>query len=280
MLSHCAVCQGPTNLEPKTDSVCQNSQGSTASTSPYSVVGDSTGPVAPAARPREDPSMLLERRCPFLKDGLILSESELQNIDQSRSSVRDEEKEHHIMDDYERQEVAEKPSAVLGKGSNGKVLLVRHKTTRRLFAMKVISLAPTSAAANSDPKCREHVLRNVEREIDFHRKLLHENVVRLYEYSREGSEVYILLEYVKKGTLFQHIERKGRLTENEAFFIFTQVCAALHFLHSNGMIHRDIKPENMLVGENDVVKICDFGCCTHFDSESTKRHAFLPLHYK
>ena len=57
------------------------------------------------------------------------------------------------------------------------------------------------------------------------------------------------------------IKKKKYLKEDEAFYFFIQACAAIYFLHSNGLIHRDIKPENMLIGENLTLKICDFGWC-------------------
>jgi serine/threonine protein kinase len=51
------------------------------------------------------------------------------------------------------------------------------------------------------------------------------------------------------------------LSENESFYIFIQVLNAINFLHENDLIYRDIKPENILMFENNVVKLCDFGWC-------------------
>lgn len=206
--------------------------------------------------PTPCPGLDLEKKCPFLKDGIILSDSELQNLDQCRP-----EQQHRLMDSYEPILKANSGSAELGKGANGRVLLVRHRRNHRLFAMKIVSLAPNAAVA----------WKRVEREISFHRRLIHENVVRLHEFSREGQQVYILLDYAEKGTLLQYMRSKGGISEYDAFSVFTQVCSAVHFLHSNGIMHRDIKPENLLVAEGDVVKLCDFGCCARQGDASATR---------
>jgi len=49
------------------------------------------------------------------------------------------------------------------------------------------------------------------------------------------------------------------LTEDEAFYFFIQTVAGIYFLHKHGFIHRDLKPENLVVGEGEILKICDFG---------------------
>ena len=87
------------------------------------------------------------------------------------------------------------------------------------------------------------------------------NIVRLYTSLEDQQYIYLILEYVKQGNLFFIIRSKPEnLTEDEAFYFFIQTVAGIYFLH-NGFIHRDLKPENLLVGEKNVLKICDFGWC-------------------
>lgn len=104
------------------------------------------------------------------------------------------------------------------------------------------------------------------KEVEIHKRLHHENIVRLYNYFEDKKYLYLILEYAPKGSLFTLIRKKKFLSEDEAFFFFIQSCAGIYFLHSNGLIHRDIKPENMLIGTNHQLKICDFGWCVAFDN--------------
>jgi serine/threonine protein kinase len=97
--------------------------------------------------------------------------------------------------------------------------------------------------------------------------------VRLYTSIEDDKYIYLILEYASKGNLFYLIRNKKTLTEDEAFYFFIQTCAGIYFLHKNGFIHRDIKPENLLLGEDNILKICDFGWCVHAD-DRTERSTF------
>ena len=108
------------------------------------------------------------------------------------------------------------------------------------------------------------------REVEIHKRIIHENIVRLYNHFEDEKNLYLILEYASKGTLFHLIRSKKQLTEDEAFYFFIQTCAGIYFLHENKMIHRDIKPENLLIGENQMLKICDFGWCVKAESETRK----------
>jgi serine/threonine protein kinase len=99
------------------------------------------------------------------------------------------------------------------------------------------------------------------REVEIHKRLKHENIIRLYASAEDDKYLYLFLEYASKGNLFYLIRSKKVLTEDEAFYFFIQTCAGIYFLHKNGFIHRDIKPENLLLSEDNTLKICDFGWC-------------------
>ena len=111
-------------------------------------------------------------------------------------------------------------------------------------------------------------MATLEKEVDIHRKLLHENILRVLDYASDENKVCIVCEYATKGTLFKYIKEKKCLTENEAFSIFTQVCGALHFLHKRGIVHRDLKPENFLIFESGLVKISNFVCSVQFKEDA------------
>ena len=97
------------------------------------------------------------------------------------------------------------------------------------------------------------------------KKLYHENIVRLFTDLEDSKYVYLILEYVPQGNLFYIIKRQKMMNEDTAFYYFIQTVAGIYFLHKNGFIHRDIKPENLLVGDNNILKICDFGWCVEVD---------------
>lgn len=149
---------------------------------------------------------------------------------------------------------------VLGTGAFGEVLLAINKIDSQLYAIKQIDLSKTKSSATA----RSLVMR----EINIHRRLSHENIVKLYSSYEEGNKIYLILEYVNKGNLYHLINSNKGLSEEKAFKYFIQVVYAVYFLHENKLIHRDIKPENILIGDKDEAKLCDFGWCIESDPSS------------
>lgn len=146
---------------------------------------------------------------------------------------------------------------VLGAGAFGDVYLLKNKLDGKFYAVKEMQKEKILDAGAK--------LDIVKREIDIHRRLVHENIVRLYSYHEDEEMYYLILEYANSGTLFQLIKKSKGMEENYAFKYFIQTCAAVHFLHEQKLIHRDIKPENLLLNENDNVKLCDFGWCIELE---------------
>lgn len=144
---------------------------------------------------------------------------------------------------------------VLGNGAFGSVYLVRHKKTGKLYGMKQMHKITLKNLLD------DSVIR---REAYIHIMLSHENICKLYAYREDNDYFYMIMEYESNGNLFTEIQKskKGGLSEEKAYEYFIQVCSAIHFLHSNGIIHRDIKPENSLLDANNKIKICDFGWTT------------------
>jgi len=144
----------------------------------------------------------------------------------------------------------------LGKGSFGVVRRVRLRRgpANDLFALKSMQ---KREVMDSD------LVDQVEREIAFQSCMQHENVLRLYKHFEDAEAVYLLLEFCAKGELYQLLRtRRGRrFTETVAQHYFVQVTRGLRYLHSQQIVHRDLKPENLLVNQDDVLKIADFGWC-------------------
>ena len=139
----------------------------------------------------------------------------------------------------------------LGIGSYGRVYLVTNKFNNKKYALKVIN---KNKLMQIYADCRL-----VHNEVELHSKLNHPNIIKLYNMKETENEIQILLEYAQNGNLFDIIQKNNGLDELKAFEYFIQIVNAVYFLHQNNIIHRDIKPENILIGENDVLKLCDFG---------------------
>jgi len=139
----------------------------------------------------------------------------------------------------------------LGTGSYGHVYLVTHNISQKKYALKVINKRKLMQTyGNCDL---------IHNEIEIHSKLKHPNIIRLYNILETDEEINILLEYAEKGNLYSLIKKENGFSEITAYKYFIQMVNAVYFLHRNNIIHRDIKPENILIGDNDLLKLCDFG---------------------
>ncbi|KAI8598359.1 kinase-like domain-containing protein [Dissophora ornata] len=139
----------------------------------------------------------------------------------------------------------------LGKGSSGCVKLARHRKTNEQAAVKIISKA---SLVN-----RAAVHRGIEREIAIMKLINHPHVIRLYDVYETEKELFLVMEYVSGGELFEYLVNKGRLDETEALRFFQQIIVGLAFCHKRKICHRDLKPENLLLDDRMNVKIADFG---------------------
>ncbi|XP_074564300.1 serine/threonine protein kinase OSK1-like [Curcuma longa] len=88
---------------------------------------------------------------------------------------------------------------------------------------------------------------------------MHPHIIRMYEAIETNSNIYIVMEYVKSGTLFEYIVNKGMLQEDEARLFFQQIISGVEYCHRNMVVHRDLKPENLLLYSKCHIKIADFG---------------------
>lgn len=87
----------------------------------------------------------------------------------------------------------------------------------------------------------------------------HPNVLKLFEVMASKTKIYIVLEFVDGGELFDKIAKHGRLKEEEARTYFQQLINAVDYCHSRGVFHRDLKPENLLLDSYGYLKVSDFG---------------------
>lgn len=98
----------------------------------------------------------------------------------------------------------------------------------------------------------------VTQEIKIHAFLNHPNIVQFYGVFNDDKYIYMILEYLESGTLFDYLGDKHYLEEKEAVVFLRQICLAVKYLHNKGIAHRDIKPENIIISYG-LAKLCDFG---------------------
>ncbi|XP_074513576.1 serine/threonine-protein kinase BRSK2-like isoform X11 [Sebastes fasciatus] len=137
----------------------------------------------------------------------------------------------------------------LGKGQTGLVKLGIHCVTCQKVAIKIVNRE----------KLSETVLMKVEREIAILKLIEHPHVLKLHDVYENKKYLYLVLEHVSGGELFDYLVKKGRLTPKEARKFFRQIISALDFCHSHSICHRDLKPENLLLDEKNNIRIADFG---------------------
>ncbi|OEL22878.1 Serine/threonine-protein kinase SAPK9 [Dichanthelium oligosanthes] len=136
----------------------------------------------------------------------------------------------------------------IGAGNFGVALLMRHRATGDLVAIKYIQRG-------------DKIDKNVLREVVNHRTLRHPNVVRFKEVFLTPTHLAIAMEYAPGGELYTRICNAGRFSEPEARYFFQQLICGVSYCHSMQICHRDLKLENALLDGSTAprLKICDFG---------------------
>jgi serine/threonine-protein kinase HSL1, negative regulator of Swe1 kinase len=105
----------------------------------------------------------------------------------------------------------------------------------------------------------DQILLGIEREIVLMKLIEHPNIMRLYDVWETSTELYLILEYVEGGELFDYLCNKGKLSTSEALGYFQQIICAVNYCHRFKIAHRDLKPENLLLDKDMNIKVADFG---------------------
>ena len=137
----------------------------------------------------------------------------------------------------------------IGRGGMGEVFLAQDTSLGRKVALKLL---PPDFTRN------EERLRRFRQEARATSALNHPNILTIHEIGQDGTLHFIATEYVEGETLREHISR-APMTLGQALDVAVQVASALAAAHQAGIIHRDIKPENIMVRQDGIVKVLDFG---------------------
>ncbi|XP_069693470.1 calcium/calmodulin-dependent protein kinase type 1 isoform X1 [Periplaneta americana] len=193
--------------------------------------------------------------------------------DSAKKSKKDSDKQPSVEDKYNLKEL-------LGTGAFSEVRLAESKEKPGLmFAVKIIDKKALKGKEDS----LENEIKVLRRFSEPTRKneagssgnseetpwLKHPNIVQLLETFEDKHKVYLIMELVTGGELFDRIVEKGSYTEKDASDLIRQVLEAVDYMHEQGVVHRDLKPENLLYYSHDddsKIMISDFGLSKMEDS--------------
>jgi len=139
----------------------------------------------------------------------------------------------------------------LGSGTFAVVKMCIDKKTGEKWAIKILD--KTSKEAN---------LEMMQREVEIMEQVEHKNVIYMREMYDTPTKMYLIMELVTGGELFDRIVGRGSYSEKDASHVVRQIVCAIEYLHALGIVHRDLKPENLLYASEDQdsdIKIADFG---------------------
>ncbi|KAI5416233.1 variant 2, CBL-interacting serine/threonine-protein kinase 24 [Lathyrus oleraceus] len=138
----------------------------------------------------------------------------------------------------------------IGEGTFAKVKFAKHSDTGESVAIKVMAKSTI---------LKHRMVEQIKREISIMKIVRHPNIVRLHEVLASETKIYIILEFVMGGELYDQIVQQVKLSENESKRYFQQLIDAVAHCHKKGVYHRDLKPENLLLDAFGNLKVSDFG---------------------
>lgn len=154
---------------------------------------------------------------------------------------------------------------VIGRGSFGKVLLVRKKDDGLLYAMKVLSKLNV---------LKRNQLEHTKTERNVLEFIHHPFIVSLRFAFQTNANLYLVLDYCSGGELFFHLGRESKFTEERVRFYAAEIILALEHLHELGVVYRDLKPENVLLDSKGHVSLTDFGLSKEGINDNKSAHSF------
>lgn len=141
--------------------------------------------------------------------------------------------------------------ATLGTGTFGRVKLVQDKKSKRTFALKILKKQQIMQYRQQSNVMNE---KNVMKDSD------HPFILKLYETYKDAEHLYMLLELIQGGELFNLLQvRGGKISNGMARFYTSCVVDAFHYLHERQIVYRDLKPENLMIDTEGYIRVVDFG---------------------
>jgi len=154
----------------------------------------------------------------------------------------------------------------LGRGGFSVVKKAKNKKSGEEVAVKCIN----------KKNLKKDELQLLTREISIMQKLRHKSIIQLIDIFETPSELFLVLELVSGGELFDQIVERGSYSEHDAANLIRQVLEGIDYMHRHGVVHRDLKPENLLCASANVIKIADFGLSKDVESGNLQTSCGTP----
>ena len=147
----------------------------------------------------------------------------------------------------------------IGQGGMATVYLANHKLLKNQVAIKVLSQEYVQ---------NENIRKRFLAEARNMASMSHPNIIKVNDLIDDGDTVAFVMEHIEGETLKEHLERKGKLSDDEIKTIFSQMLEAVGYVHDKKLVHRDIKPSNFMINSEGQIKLLDFGIAKNTDSNS------------
>ena len=147
----------------------------------------------------------------------------------------------------------------IGTGSFGRVKLSKQKKGGKFIALKILKKAEILRLKQVD-----HIMS----EITILAEIDHPFLIKMSGLAQDDRFLYIALDYIAGGELFNYLRSIGNLNNDEAKFFGAQVASMFEYLHQKDVIYRDLKPENQLIDKEGYLKLTDFGFAKHIDGRT------------
>jgi len=197
------------------------------------------------------------------KEGLLQARREINSVKQESQQIFGEtvnqgSKKSVSLDDFEL-------LCVIGRGSFGKVMKVRHKETRHVYAMKVL---------RKDMIVKENMVSHTKSEKQILQDMRHPFIVGLKYAFQTDEKLYLVLDFLSGGELFFHLKEETKFSVERAKFYAAEILLAIEHLHKHDIIYRDLKPENVVLNKEGHVVLTDFGLAKTSISNATPTYTF------
>jgi len=154
---------------------------------------------------------------------------------------------------------------VVGRGSFGKVMKVKKKGDKKIYAMKILG---------KEMLMKQNMISYTKSEKQILQQIDHPFIVHLRYAFQTDTKLYLVLDFLSGGELFFHLSKEVKFDVDRARFYTAELVLAIGHLHSKDIIYRDLKPENVVLDHEGHVQVTDFGLAKKDISNNTPTHTF------
>jgi len=194
------------------------------------------------------------------KEGLMQARNDINSAKQDSKQIFGETRNNAAvtLDDFEL-------LCVIGRGSFGKVMKVRHKQTRQIYAMKVL---------RKDMIIKENMVSHTKSEKQILQDMKHPFIVSLKYAFQTEEKLYLVLDFLSGGELFFHLKEETKFSVERAKYYCAEIVLAIEHLHKHDIIYRDLKPENVVLNSQGHSVLTDFGLAKTSISNASPTYTF------